>query len=142
MTQEEKDLLLKDLCARLPYTVMVECSIDSLESNLSMDVVLQASHITELIEGSIVIKPYLRPMSSMTEEEFRYFMGLRGRNLSYYDIQQMMKKEFSIPNHITIVAYLGKYLQNINWLLSNHFDVYGLIEKGLALEAPEGMYKN
>ena len=72
MAQEEKQLLLKDLSARLPYGVMVECSIDSGES---MDVVLAPSHITEFVEDSIMVKPYLRPMSSMTEEEKKEYFN-------------------------------------------------------------------
>ena len=65
------------------------------------------------------VKPYLRPMSSMTEEE---------------------KAEY----HSLCDSYYGIYfdtVDSIDWLNAHHFDYRGLIEKGLAIEAPEGMYK-
>ena len=115
MTQEEKELLLKDLCGRLPYGVMglihnVNCD----DYNISIvggDIDLFSRHF-------ISIKPYLRPMSSMTEEEkidYQAFFNYDG------------------------VEYPEEY---IDWLNAHHFDYRGLIEKGLALEAPEGMYKH
>ena len=114
MTQEDKELLLTDICARLPYETMVECSIESGES---MDVVLQSSHIAEFIEGSITIKPYLRPMSSMTKEESK-------------KLWELLKK-----------LGMTTDVKRLDWLTSHHFDIRGLIEKGLALKAPEDMYK-
>ena len=115
MTQEEKELLLKDLCGRLPYGVMglihnVNCD----DYNISIvggDIDLFSRHF-------ISIKPYLRPMSSMTEEEkidYQAFFNYDG------------------------VEYPEEY---IDWLNAHHFDYRGHIEKGLALEAPEGMYKH
>lgn len=73
-------------------------------------------------------------MSSMTKEEFVYFMGLKGRMLQSYEIQSMMKEAFNMPNSITIVTQLYNYLHKMDWLLSKHFDVRGLIPKGLAIE--------
>lgn len=99
MTQEEKQLLLRDLCARLPYGVIVQ------DRN--------GTHMltpgnTEL--GTEYIKPYLRPMSSMTDEECK-----------------------EVGKHITIY-------DTVDWMNKHYFDYRGLIEKGLALESPEGMY--
>ena len=110
MTQEEKDLLLKDLCARLPFNVLVECSINSGES---VDLFLNTSHINEFVNDSLIIKPYLRLLSSMTEEEKTELFQLMGN---------------------------GTDIQRIDFYISHHFDYRGLIEMGLALEAPEGMY--
>lgn len=110
MTQEEKTLLLKDLCARIPYETMVECSIESIAA---MDVVLLSTHIEELMNESLIIKPYLRPLSSMTEEEcieFRYILKC-------------------LP-----------MISMFDFLNQQHLDYRRLIEKGLALEAPKGMY--
>lgn len=106
MTQEEKELLLRDLCARLPYGVKVKSSRRREPVTLSLDV------MTDFHLGCSV-KPYLRPMTSMTEEE---------------------SEEFS---NMEIVGY-----SNYDWLNAHHFDYRGLIEKGLALEAPEEMYVN
>jgi len=111
MTNEEKQLLLADLCARLPYGVMVECSIECGES---IDLILSTSHIDELVDNSLIVKPYLRPMSSMTDEE-------KG-------ISEQIYKDSGFWAHF-------------DWLNANHFDYRGLIPMGLALEAPEGMYK-
>ena len=90
------------------------------------------------------IKPYLRPMSSLTEEEKEKLCELCDmyepyndtNDYSYYGIKVV--REFCVTDE--------KYIDTLNfrvidWLLENHFDYRGLIEKGLALEAPEGMYK-
>ena len=77
MTQEDKELLLKDLCARLPYLPIVEISIYR-DSNRRSDIELDphvTENIWELIDKYHAI-PYLRPMSSMTEEEKREYKHL------------------------------------------------------------------
>jgi len=117
MTQEEKQLLLTDLCARLPYRVKGLTN--------GRKVTIYSFDIGDLQNDLRTIKPYLRPMSSMTEEE---------------------KKEF---HHVASLQrnYLGDdifytHWQIYDWLNKNYFDYRGLISKGLALEAPEEMYKN
>jgi len=128
MTQKEKDLLLRDLCGRLPYKVMVECSIGSGES---IDLVLNTSHIDELINNSLIIKPYLRPMSSMTKEEHKELekiidgiLGYKARN--YFHSEDDYK--------------WNTLYEAIDWLNAHHFDYRGLIPMGLALKAKPGMY--
>ena len=121
MTNEEKQLLLKDLCARLPYGMLVECS--SIESGESMDVLLVPSHIAEFITGSIIVKPYLRPMSSMTEEEKEL---MKGSVICFNELE----------GNSTLFDEIG-----LDWLNANHFDYRGLIPMGLALEAKEGTHK-
>ena len=119
MTPEEKQLLLKDICARLPYGVKVrnvEMGFDIY--NFSHNVI----EIKTLIED-FNIKPYLRPMSSMTEEEIEEYTLLSNHCISTS----------------TGFAYIEAQ-KIIEWLIKNMFDYCGLIEKGLALEAPEGMY--
>ena len=120
MTQEEKDLLLKDLCGRLPYGTMVECSI----GNAAMDVVLHSAHIDEFIEQMLIVKPYLRPMSSMTEEEKAEFMWLEDK------CAKMPTYEY-----VAVETY-----RVFDWLNAHHFDYRGLIEKGLAIETTEETY--
>lgn len=128
MTQEEKSLLLKDLCARLPYGVKccdfcyddegdivntietLECIYPSTMEYKYKDI--DAKHDIERI------KPYLRPMSSMTDEEKETYD-------CFFDENGSM--------NCSVSTY-------IDWLLSCHFDFRGLIPKGLALEAPEEMY--
>ena len=124
MTQEDKLLLLKDLCARLPYGVMMKVS------HLSHPIALDEFVLFTIKTGKEEGIPYLRPMSSMTEEEEDEYDSMFSNarriycNCEYYDTVQ----EDDIPDFI-------------DWLNAHHFDYRGLIEKGLALEAPEGMYE-
>lgn len=67
MTQEEKDLVLRDLCARLPYPPI--CHIVG-ENGAEIDDILTTSTIQNL--DVWVVKPYLRPMSSMTNKEYEH----------------------------------------------------------------------
>lgn len=122
MTQEDKELLLKDLCVRLPHNCQVFYEyIDNLDNKTyGYSLTLNTWCIDEFIANKAVIKPYLRPMSSMTEEEKRelFEIGCEG-NIEY--------------------PY-GLYFRCQDWLNAHHFDYRELIDKGLALEAPSGMY--
>lgn len=73
MTQEDKELLLlKDLCSRLPYGVKIELTWWVMGEGTCINTTLEPDHIEQLLndeDGNIEVKPYLRPMSSMTEEE-------------------------------------------------------------------------
>ena len=141
MTQEDKELLLKDLCARLPYKIYilvddvnVPCKLVSMRKGYIMQVALN----NHLFRTSISqVRPYLRPMSSMSEKEFVYFMGLRGRMLPSYEIQSIMKEALNMPQFISIGTTLGSYSNKIDWLNKNHFDYRGLIPKCLAIEVTE-----
>lgn len=96
------------------------------------------------------IKPYLRPMSSMTEEEREDFwysvldMDWRG-DLYCEDDEEMETAPFPFTENNCGFYLDNFYLHNsfavIDWLNAHHFDYRGLIEKGLALKTPEGMYK-
>ena len=139
MTQEDKELLLKDLCTRLPYGVKAKV-LD--ESVLQYDYTAEEGGIINGIEnlndGLFVIqcmedgyvlsydefKPYLRPMSSMTEEE-----------------QRTLDSMCNGVEMVSRLSGLKMFDKAFDWLNKNHFDYRGLIEKGLAIEAPEGMYK-
>lgn len=123
MTQEDKLLLLKDLCARLPHRV--KCIVNGLD-----DCTLMPSDIEEERE----IKPYLRPMPSMTDGELIEFLEIRGMNLNSEELRTFREGQTAI------VSTLSSYSRHIDWLNKHHFDYRGLIKKGLALEAPEGMY--
>ena len=122
MAQEDKELLLKDLCARLPYNTKVFFSIieedEPVELSLS---VIRCLESIPLGQNDIVIKPYLRPMSSMTEEEVAEFESITEELLEHGTSEEIWD---------TV----------IDWLNAHHFDHRHLIEKGLALEAPEKIY--
>ena len=139
MTQEEKELLFKDLCARTPYGVIVR--------NIRLDfdgyVMSPANYqpicvLTYDLHGAEDqgispiedIRPYLRPMSSMTEEEKENLQSLHDiiSNENYGDGYS--------PSAWDAITEWEDYCN------SRHLDYRGLIKKGLALEAPEDMYKN
>ena len=131
MTQEEKQLLLKDLCARLPYGVI--CNRLGQAKKL-LSVSPYKVYCLEFDNGEYMpgeykvedIKPYLRPMSSMTEEEKKEYTS--------YCFEQPFLQKDKTPN-------LGSVPMCIDWLNVHHFDYRGLIEKGLAFETPKGMYE-
>lgn len=119
MTQEEeKDLLLKDLCARLPYGVKVKLgdnpNIFDLEYRIKFAVMYGDSNKLEDILDIINIKPYLFPLSSMTEEQKNEYQ--------YITERWMNDPTYSISD-------------SIDWLNKYYFDYRGLIEKGLAIDA-------
>lgn len=130
MTQEDKDLLLKDLCSRLPYNckVFYEYVDDLDKKTYGYSLTLNTWCINELRANKAIIKPYLRSMSSMTEEEQEEFVKFHCVNIC--------------PMIFTDMLTLGNESKMFDWLNEHHFDYRGLISMGLALEAPEGMYKN
>ena len=134
MTQEEKELWLKDLCARVPYHPKgrVVNNINGAECEEYLTCAT-FSMFTIVHNNS---RLYLRPMSSMTEEERATVEQIAKDNrLSPYG--KINNK--GCDNLILAIAHQG--VPVIQYLYSRHFDLVGLIEKGLALEAPEGMYK-
>ena len=125
MTPEDKELLIKDLCARLPYNVI--CQVEFRENGKYKSKVMLLSGIFTdeayftTKGGSIYsneYKPYLFPLSSMTEEQ-KVIYG----DLCYSIIQSLAKNMQSELNEL------------INWLNAHHFDYRDLIEKGLAIDA-------
>ena len=145
MAQSDKELVLKELCTRLPYGIVInvgdkdlkldkkhqcigvlypeDCSDEFNErhNNASFYIVISGCYYGE------EIKPYLRPMSSMTEEERKEYNDIVKNIIDFIDCPKSDDVCFSIIL--------------IDWLNAHHFDYRGLIEKGLALEAPKGMYK-
>lgn len=143
MIQENKELLLKDLCARIPYEVVGKCEIDA-SYDTSFDTIFQTHKfdavvygikedllfVTPLIEDMdekifaeeevadgvdiLDFTPYLLPISSMTEEQKQEYQ--------YITERWMYDSSYSIGD-------------SIDWLNKNHFDFNGLIEKSLALDA-------
>ena len=134
MTPEDKELLLKDISGRLPYGLIVQISLyrnDGRKGDIELD-----PHVTENI-WEIIDKyhalPYLRPMSSMTEEESKE-----------YRKTQITKWVKSVD-----CTYGGYYehkdtIKTFDWLNAHHFDYRGLIKKGLAIEVTKenNLYEN
>ena len=124
MTQEEeKNLLLKDLCTRLPYGVRYrhftwndeygETYIAAQIYSINTDGYVKNCYDDETVYIDNV-RPYLFPLSSMTEEQKKEYQ--------YITERWMYDPAYSISN-------------SIDWLNKHHFDYRGLIEKGLAIDA-------
>ena len=150
MTQEEKELLLKDLSARLAYKPRVRYYYHSIGfsaiNGYSDEGYLSYQNLEDFslypkygLEKKRVynISPYLRPMSSMTEEE--------REELSDYLCERVMSNKIGItipPNPTQGKVIPFTWMSDcMDWLNSRHFDYRGLIPMGLALPATEDMYK-
>ena len=164
MTREEKDLVLHDLCARLPYRLKGKCEIDA-SYDTSFDTVFQLHKFDAVLEGIkggllfvtpliedkdeqefaneevadgidiFDFKPYLRPMSSMTEEEKKEYIeyagyeieeSVNGRHYEYY-----LKDLCGTPDNPSVNA------DGVDWLNKNMFDYRGLIPKDIAIKVTE-----
>ena len=136
MTQEEKEILIRDLCGRLPYEVKVHIkkwskldikyyegvyTVESIDPSLNNIIGYSERKFDEVIVGDddYEIKPYLFPLSSMTEEEWEEYQKIRMIDWVHGDI-----------NGTFINASLI-----VDWLNAHHFDYRGLINKSLALDA-------
>ncbi len=130
MTQEDRKLLLIDLSARLSHGVICKvskgnghlCSINQTIFGVEYGININATERDYFNDTEEIIKPYLRPMSSMALEELEEYRR-------FGDYIRDAECKIHIANY-----------EQIHWLNAHYFDYRGLIENGLALEAPEGMY--
>ena len=136
MTQEDKEILIRDLCGRLPYGVKAYIKnwsnvsrkyyegvyiVESIDPSLNSILANSERSSVDVIVGydDYEIKPYLFPLSSMTEEQYdELYIDSRVKNDS-----------------IDVLDALANDMDAIDWLNKNHFDYRGLIEKGLAIDA-------
>ena len=133
MTQEDKDLLLRDLCCRLPYGVICrkDCkTVDNEDFYLDKypSPIELAKYLT-IDDMDITIKPYLRPMSSVAKEEKKEAREL-GILFAIGDNHELLFDGFGNVGAET-------QIKAIDWLNAHHFDYRGLIEKGLAIAVNE-----
>ena len=136
MTQEDKELLLKDLCARLPYGLKVKCEKYSFPVTIFYSGNIDEVKFIETggIENICAIKPYLFPFSSMTE-------GQKEELNKKFNVQFLGNTIYSIHYHSEgywdddLELGLQDWLWFINWCYKNHFDIYGLIPMELAIDA-------
>lgn len=140
MKSEDKQIVFQDLCARLPYHVRCKVWLKygtteegplDLEHNYG-DVLQDAFFYTDRIKD---IKPYLRPLSSMTDEE-------KGELKEYLGAEEVDCNGFGYPEGGTLEDYISTIPYSIcvdvvNWLNKKMFDYRGLIPKGLALSTDE-----
>lgn len=132
MTNEEKELLLKDLCSRLPYGVITKNFRNNVDVPAHM---LPHVNGIKLLIAEYGLKPYLRPMSSMTEREKEEFCNIINEECGCDGIYLIGNE----GGYIIPYSWMNKC---VDWLNKKMFDYRGLIPKGLALEAPEDMYNN
>lgn len=143
MKQEDKELLFKDLCARLPYGVKVwyKYYSDNVTSKFATSIRLVDGKIALSSKfnregdwypieeaNELLIKPYLRPMSSMTEEEKNY-INYKWDADEYGNMMAFSSYEGGV-SEIELADIVGFQ----DWLNKNMFDYRGLIEKNLALD--------
>lgn len=150
MEEKDKKLLERELCTRLPYNVVIREYNEEYGYHNS---ILSEVSINYFADGETCfngywinrienVKPYLRPIYTLTDEEMdRLFDILHidkdGNDEDWIKINDVMGIKFFFPT--------GKWIENVDeaydYLKSIHIDYNGLIAKGLALEAPANMYK-
>lgn len=139
MTQEDKYLLLKDLSARLLYDVICDCLHDYHTKASAVDAEDLTVYYPYCDEWESIeyCKPYLRPMSSMTEEEFEKLKEYSGLIYDQLDLASYQNGTYKcldfylseVPSYVVILVF--------DWLNAHHFDYRGLIEKDLAIAVTE-----
>ena len=136
MTQEDKELLLKDICSRLPYGVKIEFTWWVMDEGTCDITTLEPDHIEQIIGdevGNAEIKPYLFPMSSMTDDQcFDFYCKFVENDIDYNDFKKYYFDSCSWDKVLTLISDCSDI---IDWFNENHFDYRGLIEKGLAIDA-------
>ena len=130
MTQENKELLLVDLCTRLPYHCRVFYEyVDNLDNKTyGYSLTLNTWCINELIAEKAIVKPYLRPISSMTEEEKKELLQISNFDS---DVDDICYDSICCIERTSIdITDIANF---ISWLNAHHFDYRGLIERKLAV---------
>ena len=145
MTQENKQLLLRDLCARLPYGVILSVGIfdngDMKYHNKKLDCHSNLLSVIELDGGyyfngllcrypQFTAKPYLRPLTSMTDKEAKDYIECKYSSGKVIELRR--ENGCNIGTDIKLM-----WLDVFDFLNAHHFDYRGLIEKGLAIEVTE-----
>lgn len=132
MTQEDKELLLKDLCARLPYDVKVlyDNKVFNIDYISSIYKEIKLDTCDKYTLDISDVKPYLFPLSSITKEQLFEVQDILGKN----EIEIEDGFLHIIDSDRKTITYL-EILALLEWFYKNHFDIYGLIPMGLAIDA-------
>ena len=161
MNEAQMNLLEKELHARLPYGIkgiasvkkFVKKIVESSDAEFSYEekkVDVEAELVAIKYNDSILLeyepvdildnyslkdfKPYLRPMSSMTKEELKELRDIFNGDIDFNEWGlDILNSDFKRFSYLELLAVF-------DWLNAHHFDYRGLIEKGLALVAPDGIY--
>ena len=141
MTQDEKDILLKDLCARLPYGVKVKFGDSNPSKITSITQGIDSNSWFIESEGESDgmscqidnVKPYLFPLSSMTKEQYKEWSYLGEEPFDEILTRNANGEKMSTLEHHLLIA--KSLTDPVNYCYKNHFDIYGLIPMGLANDA-------
>lgn len=130
MKQDDKELLLRDLCGRLPYEVKVqyEDNIFTIDYISAMYEEIKLNTPNRYTIDVLEVKPYLFPLSSMTEEQKDYI-----RNRFCYE----WESDEEVSDLWKHKLEFGDALEFIQWCCENHLDINSLIPKGLAIDATD-----
>ena len=144
MTQEDKKSLLKDLCARLPYGVIVDYAYNAYSVRKGHYVEQGLRHILDCYlldvfisprqnEKGEYIKPHLFPLSSMTEEEFTKLKEYSGLKYDQLDLTTFQNGAYKMLNFSLSEVPSGAVSRVFDWLNKYHFDYRDLIQLDLAI---------
>ena len=128
MTQEDKDLLMKDLCARLPYGVKCEIVIYRPVDGEVVDIftdTITFENISKYTDARYKIRPYLFPLSSITDEQEKELSKLGVTYLEYALHDDIRGLGIMVDEAYIFFEFCYKH----------HIDFLGLIEMGLAIDA-------
>ena len=135
MTQKDKELLFRDLCARIPYNV--KCYNSKYRPDLAEEIIcITVNYNHPCVQlGTYLykleqVKPYLFPLSSITREQIFEVQEILGKN----EIEIEDGFLSIIDSSRNTITYL-EILALLNWFYKNHFDINGLIPMGLAIDA-------
>ena len=135
MTQKDKELLFRDLCARIPYNV--KCYNSKYRPDLAEEIIcITVNYNHPCVQlGTYLykleqVKPYLFPLSSITREQIFEVQEILGKN----EIEIEDGFLSIINSSRNTITYL-EILALLNWFYKNHFDINGLIPMGLAIDA-------
>jgi hypothetical protein len=134
MKQENKEILLKDICSRLPYRLKCSFGVDDaiyeitgINPSACGASEIQATHVKSGVNGDFKLnscKPYLFPLSNMSEEQKREY-SRRQHDIELVDELGCIVKEVGLFDSP----------ESFEYLIENHFDYHGLIPMGLAIDA-------
>lgn len=139
LNNQEKDLLLKDLCARLPYGVMCDVGDNKPYTLSRIEIDDKNGHLLDFKEKKDGLdmqvylsecRPYLLPLSSMTEEQKNQL-----KEIWSADMDKAIDYSISGEDELCDLCQLSAAKKITNWLIANHFDYRGFIGKSLALDA-------
>ena len=130
MTQEQKEILIKDICCRLPYGVKIQTDY----TDIKILEGIQFPNYIGISDGyysldDVECKPYLFPMSSITDEQEKEL------NKVYSDEADLIAEHLKSDISGNVHTHRFNHQLSLNWYLKNHFDIHDLIPMGLAIDA-------